>query len=102
LTELLTGTKVLCNTVGPFKRFGEVAMQAALNADCHYLDTGGEQEFMVEMEEKYSAAFAAKGLVLAPSVAYMYSVLEIAAEFCLEEPGIEFRQAYQQLVLLEP
>jgi hypothetical protein len=89
LTELLTGAKVLCNTVGPFKRFGEVVMQAALNADCHYLDTGGEQQFMVEMEEKYSAAFAAKGLVLAPSVAYMYSVLEIAAEYCLEEPGID-------------
>ena len=89
LTELLTGTKVICNTVGPFKRFGDVVMQAALNADCHYLDTGGEQEFMIDMEEKYSAAFAAKGLVLAPSVAYMYSVLEMAAEYCLEEPGID-------------
>ena len=89
LTELLAGAKVLCNTVGPFKRFGEVVMQAALDADCHYLDTGGEQEFMIEMEVKYSAAYAAKGLVLAPSVAYMYSVLEMTAEFCLEEPGID-------------
>lgn len=89
LTGLFTGAKVVCNTVGPFKRFGEVVMQASLNAECHYLDTGGEQAFMIDMEEKFSADFAAKELVLAPSVAYMYSVLEMTAEYCLEEPGID-------------
>lgn len=89
LSSLLSGVKVVCNTVGPFKRFGEVVIKAALNSDCHYIDTGGEQEFMVEMRDKYDEAYANKGLVLGPSVAYMYSVLEIAAEICLEEPGID-------------
>ena len=44
LTELLSGAKVVCNTVGPFARFGTEVVEAALNAGCHYIDTTGEQE----------------------------------------------------------
>ena len=79
--ELFTGAKVVCNTVGPFSRFGEVVVEAALKAGCHYLDTTGEQEFMLQMRDKYSDAYAENGLLLAPSTAYMHAVGNIAAEF---------------------
>jgi len=36
LTEFFTGAKVVCNTVGPFSRFGETVIQACLASDCHY------------------------------------------------------------------
>src|ERR1700754_2485917 len=36
LTELFTGAKVICNTVGPFASFGDEVVQAALAAGCHY------------------------------------------------------------------
>ena len=89
LVELFTGAKVVCNTVGPFARFGTLVVQAALKAGCHYLDTTGEQEWMLAMRDEFGAAFAEKGLLLAPSTAYMHAVGNIAAEFCLEEPGID-------------
>ncbi|MEH6579379.1 MAG: DUF5938 domain-containing protein [Amphritea sp.] len=89
LVELFSGAKVVCNTVGPFARFGTLVVQAALQAGCHYLDTTGEQEWMLAMRDEFGAAFAEKGLLLAPSTAYMHAVGNIAAEFCLEEPGID-------------
>ncbi|WP_432474778.1 saccharopine dehydrogenase family protein [Amphritea sp. HPY] len=89
LVELFSGAKVVCNTVGPFARFGTLVVQAALKAGCHYLDTTGEQEWMLAMRDEFGAAYAEKGLVLAPSTAYMHAVGNIAAELCLEQPGID-------------
>lgn len=89
LVELFSGAKVICNTVGPFSRFGTLTVEAALKAGCHYIDSTGEQEWMMEMRDRFGAAYAEKGLLLCPSVAYMHAVGNIAAEFCLEEPGID-------------
>lgn len=89
LVELFSGAKVVCNTVGPFARFGALVVQAALKAGCHYLDSTGEQEFMLQMRDEFGAAYAEKGLLLAPSTAYMHAVGNIAAEFCLEEAGVD-------------
>jgi hypothetical protein len=89
LTELFSGAKVVCNTVGPFARFGTVVVEAALKADCHYIDTTGEQDWMIQMRDIFGAAFAEKDLLLSPSSAYMYSVCNIAAEFCMEQKGID-------------
>ncbi len=89
LTELLQGKKVVCNTVGPFARFGETVVQAALAAGCHYLDTTGEQAWMIDMQDKYHASFQAAGLVCSPATAYMYTVSDIAARICLETPGVD-------------
>ncbi|WNC70236.1 DUF5938 domain-containing protein [Thalassotalea nanhaiensis] len=89
LTALLKGKKVVCNTVGPFSRFGEETIQAALNSGCHYLDTTGEQNWMLEMEAKFHDKFEQAGLVCAPATAYMFSVSDIAARVCLETPGID-------------
>lgn len=89
LTELLCGKKVVCNTVGPFSRLGETVIEAALAAGCHYLDTTGEQAWIIDMQDKYHERFQAAGLVCAPATAYMYSVSDIAARICLETPGID-------------
>lgn len=89
LTALLKGKKVICNTVGPFARYGETVMEAALAAECHYLDTTGEQAWMLDMQEKYHEKFKQAGLVCSPSTAYMYTVSDIAARVCLETPGVD-------------
>ncbi len=89
ISKLLAGRKVICNTVGPFSRFGEVAIEAALAAGCHYLDTTGEQNWMLQMQEKFHHKFEQAGLVCAPATAYMFTVSDIAARVCLETPGID-------------
>ena len=89
LTKLLKGKKVICNTVGPFPRFGLTVIEAALKAGCHYLDTTGEQEFMLKADAEFGKAYAEANLVCAPSTAYMFTVSDIAARICLENPGID-------------
>jgi short subunit dehydrogenase-like uncharacterized protein len=89
LTKLLTGAKVLINTVGPFAQFGHEAVQACLAAGCHYTDTTGEQDWMIECDEKYGQEFANAGLLLSPGVAQMYTTGEIAAQIALDQlPGL--------------
>lgn len=89
LTEAFKGAKVVCNMVGPFVKFGMEAVEAALRAGCHHLDTTGEQSYMIEAREKFGKAYAEAGLVLSASVSYMYTLSEIAAELALETPGID-------------
>ena len=89
LTELFTGASVVLNTVGPFSELGPVAVEAALAAGAHYTDTTGEQDWLITCDEKYGPRFAEAGLVLAPGIAQMYTTSEIAAQLCLEQPGLD-------------
>src|ERR1700685_4757580 len=69
LTELFSGAKVVCNTVGPFIYNGPRVVEASLKAGCHYVDIGGEQAWIRGGGEQWGAKFAAKGLVVAPGTA---------------------------------
>ncbi|OXI33533.1 saccharopine dehydrogenase family protein [Burkholderia aenigmatica] len=89
LTNAFRGAKVVCNTVGPFFNFGLVAVEAALKAGCHYVDTAGEQHFIRQVREQFGELYRQAGLLVSPSNAYMYSFAEIAAEVALETPGID-------------
>ena len=89
LTELFSGASVVCNTVGPFRTLGPDVVRASLAAGAHYLDTTGEQDWLVTCDEAWGAEFAAKGLLLSPGIAHMYTTGEIAAELCLETPGLD-------------
>jgi short subunit dehydrogenase-like uncharacterized protein len=89
LRDLLDGASVVCNTVGPFAAHGPEVVEACLATGTHYLDTTGEQDWLISCDEKYGADFGAAGLLLAPGVAQMYTTGEIAAEICLESPGLD-------------
>ena len=89
LRDLFAGASVVCNTVGPFRTLGPEVVEACLATGTHYLDTTGEQDWLVTCDEKYGADFAAAGLLLAPGVAQMYTTGEIAAELCLESAGLD-------------
>jgi hypothetical protein len=89
LTELFNGASAVCNTVGPFIKYGHEVAEACLATGCHYLDTTGEQDWVIEAQERWGAKFAAKGLLLSPGVAQMYTTGEIAANICLETPGLD-------------
>ena len=89
LTELFRGAAVVLNTVGPFAKFGPEVVEACLAAKCHYTDTTGEQDWLITLDEQYGAQFAAAGLLLSPGLAHMYTTGEIAAQLCLETPGLD-------------
>lgn len=89
LTKLFSGASVVCNTVGPFTTYGATVVEACLEAGVNYLDTTGEQDWLITCDETYGADFAAAGLLLAPGIAQMYTTGEIAAQLCLEKPGLD-------------
>ncbi len=92
LTALFSGAELVCNTVGPFLYYGMDVVEACVKAKVHYLDSSGEANVIAQMKKQYGEAFAANGKVLAPSTAYMFTVLEIAARKVLETPGIDTLQ----------
>ncbi|MBF6148643.1 MULTISPECIES: DUF5938 domain-containing protein [Nocardia] len=89
LAEAFRGADVVLNTVGPFARYGHEVVQACLEIGAHYTDTNGEQNWMIDAQDRYSADFASRGLLLTPGLAQMYSIGEIAANICLENPGLD-------------
>ena len=89
LTDLFKGSSVVLNTVGPFSKWGPEVVEACLAAGVHYTDTTGEQDWLISCDEEYGAEFAAAGLLLSPGIAQMYTTGEIAAQICLESPGLD-------------
>ena len=89
LTHLFEGASVVLNTVGPFAKFGPEVVEACLAAKCHYTDTTGEQDWLITLDQEYGARFAAAGVLLSPGLAQMYTTGEIAAQLCLETPGLD-------------
>ncbi len=89
LTKLFKGARVVSNMVGPFIKYGPEVVEACLATGCHYTDTTGEQDWVLDAKTRWGKAFAAKGLLLSPGVAQMYTTGEIAANICLETPGLD-------------
>ena len=89
LTELFRTARVVVNVTGPFMQMGETVVRAALAADCHYVDTTGEQDFMLAMRSAYGEAFAAKQRLLAPACSYMWTIGALAAEVVLENKMVD-------------
>ena len=89
LTELFSGAQVVCNTVGPFATYGHEVVEACIASGCHYVDTTGEQDWVIDCDEKYGSRMGEKGLLLSPGIAQMYTTGEIAAQIALETPGLD-------------
>lgn len=89
LIQAFRGAKVVCNTVGPFVKFGLIAVEAALKAGCHHIDTTGEQSYVRAVRDQFGELYRQAGLLVSPSMAYMNTYSEIAAELALETPGID-------------
>ena len=84
------GSRVaVCNTVGPFASMAGRWSRPAWPPDCHDLDTTGEQDWLVTCDENYGQPIAARACCWRPGVAQMYTTGEIAAELCLESPGVD-------------
>ena len=89
LLPLFAKVDVVINVVGPFMQLGWPVVEAALLADCHYIDTTGEQDWTLAIKEKFGQAFADKDLLMAPATSWMCASGALAAEVCLETEGVD-------------
>ena len=89
LRPLFDKVDVVINVSGPFMQLGWPIVETALECNCHYLDTTGEQDWSLAIKEKYGKAFAEKGLLLNPANSYMWAAGALAAEAVLETEGVD-------------
>ena len=89
LTPVFKQCDIVINVAGPFMQVAWPVVEAALAADCHYLDTTGEQDWTRAIADKFGAQFAAKGKLLAPATSFMWASGALAAEVLLEDPEID-------------
>jgi short subunit dehydrogenase-like uncharacterized protein len=87
ISSLLERGDVLISTVGPFARFGQPALQAAIGARSSYLDSTGEPAFVREVFERFGPAARRAGCGLIPAFGYDYVPGNLAGALALREAG---------------
>src|SRR5918998_1510863 len=78
---------VLLTTVGPFKRWGEPALRAAVGAGAVYLDSTGEPSFIRRVFDEFGPLAQQSGATLMPAMGYDFVPGTLAAALALEQAG---------------
>ena len=78
---------VLVTTVGPFAKWGEPALRAAIAAPCVYIDSTGEPAFIRRVYEEFGPPAARHGAALLTSMGFDWVPGQLAAALALEEAG---------------
>jgi short subunit dehydrogenase-like uncharacterized protein len=84
---LLESGDVLVSTVGPFMKWGEPAVRAAIAAKGVYIDSTGEPPFIRRVFEEFGPPAERAGAALLPAMGYDYVPGTLAAGLALEEAG---------------
>ncbi|HEV3093314.1 MAG TPA: saccharopine dehydrogenase NADP-binding domain-containing protein [Solirubrobacteraceae bacterium] len=87
IRALLNRGDVLVSTVGPFNRWGNAAVRAAIDAGAHYLDSTGEGRFIREVFEVYGAQANGAGCGLVTAFGYDWVPGNLAGALALAEAG---------------
>jgi len=87
IAALLQDGDVLVSTVGPFVRWGEPAVAAAIAASAHYLDSTGEPPFIRAVFERHGPPAAAAGCGLLTAMGYDYVPGNLAGALALRDAG---------------
>ena len=80
---------VLVTTVGPFLRWGAPAIEAAIDARAHYLDSTGEGTFIRKVFERYGPRAEQAGIGLLTAMGYDWVPGNLAGALALREAGPE-------------
>jgi short subunit dehydrogenase-like uncharacterized protein len=78
---------VLVATVGPFARFGQPAVDAAIAAGAWYLDSTGEPAFIRQTFERFGPAAESAGCGLVTAFGYDFVPGNLAGALALREAG---------------
>ncbi|KAG0267689.1 hypothetical protein DFQ27_008470 [Actinomortierella ambigua] len=70
LSAMVSKTKVVLSTVGPFLQYGEPLVAACVRHGTHYVDSTGETPFVNNMIRKYHDEAKAKKVVIVPQCGF--------------------------------
>jgi short subunit dehydrogenase-like uncharacterized protein len=86
---LESGGDVLVSTVGPFSKWGEPAIRAAIAAGGTYIDSTGEPVFIRRVFEEFGPPAERAGAALLPAMGYDFVPGALAGALALEEAGLD-------------
>ena len=89
---------MLVSTVGPFARWGEPAVQAAIAAGAHYLDSTGEGSFIRDVFERFGPGAQAAGCGLLTAFGYDWVPGNLAGALALRDAGEAATQRADRLL----
>ena len=78
---------VLVTTVGPFARWGDAALDAAIDAGAHYVDSTGEPPFVRRVFEQGGPRADASGSLLLTAMGYDWVPGNLTGGLALREAG---------------
>lgn len=84
LVAALDGVKTLITCVGPFEELGHTAVEAALRARTHYVDSTGEGTFIGRLIAEKSGPAQTAGIAMAPSLGFDEVPADVAAALAAE------------------
>jgi short subunit dehydrogenase-like uncharacterized protein len=84
LTKALDGARALITCVGPFIHLGDTAVEAALRARCHYIDSTGEGSFIKKLIRDQNERAHAAGIAIAPALGFDEVPADVAATLAVE------------------
>jgi short subunit dehydrogenase-like uncharacterized protein len=87
LRDLLAGCAAVIDCAGPFVKFGEPVLAAAVETGTHYLDTTGEQPYMKMAYERYGPAADRSGVAVIPAMGFDYVPGDMLAALTAEGMG---------------
>lgn len=87
VAELVEAGDVLATTVGPFVRWGGPALDAAIGAKAHYIDTTGEPAFIRRVFEREGPRAEQAGCGLLTAMGYDWVPGNLAGALALRDAG---------------
>ncbi|MGI8775645.1 MAG: saccharopine dehydrogenase family protein [Actinomycetota bacterium] len=97
LVAALEDCKVLITCVGPFVELGDTAVEAALQAKVHYIDSTGEGIFIRRLIDTVDARARAAGIAVAPALGFDEVPGDVAATLAaegLDRPALDVTYAF--------
>jgi len=87
IAALVERDDVLVSTVGPFTRWGQPALAAAVGKGAHYVDSTGEPPFIQDVFENWSRQARDSGCALLTAMGHDYVPGNLAAALALRDAG---------------
>jgi len=87
LRALLADCAAVIDCAGPFVRYGEPVLRAAVETSTHYLDTTGEQPYIKMAFERYGPGAAEAEVAVIPAMGFDYVPGDMIASLTADRMG---------------
>ncbi|XP_011862880.1 PREDICTED: saccharopine dehydrogenase-like oxidoreductase isoform X1 [Vollenhovia emeryi] len=89
LKKMTEQARVLINCCGPYRLYGEPVVKACIATRTHYVDVTAEEQFMMEMQLKYSEAAKEAGIYVVSACGFDCIPSDLGILFTQEKFGGE-------------